>query len=117
MIPKEYKEQSSATGILPIGHGCAEVAMGLLFLVKAWRGVKSFCYLFVFLSFYLHCEGMRKMQGRHCEGGSRTGKIKEEVTSDRVWMRAEEGRTRTERLRGNLRREGKMSGWSREGHK
>lgn len=49
MIPKEYKEQSSAAGILPIGHGCAEVAMGLLFLVKAWRGVKSFCYLFVFL--------------------------------------------------------------------
>lgn len=60
---------------------------------------------------------MRKVQGRHCEGGSRTGKIKEVVKSDRVWMRVEEGRMRTERLGGNLTQEGKMSGWSREGHK
>lgn len=82
MIPKEYKEQSSAAGILPIGHGCAEVAMGL-FIIFGKSMERSRFAICVF-SFYLHCEGMRKMQGRHCEGGSRTGKIKEEVTSDRV---------------------------------
>lgn len=27
MTPKEYKEQSSAAGVLPTGHGCVEAAM------------------------------------------------------------------------------------------
>lgn len=49
MIPKEYKEQSSAAGILPIGHGCAEVAMGLFIIFGKSMERSKVVLLFVFL--------------------------------------------------------------------
>lgn len=62
-------------------------------------------------SFYLHCEeGMRKKQGRHCEGGSRTGEKKEEVKSDKSTNERRGKNKRTERLGENLTLERRMYG-------